>query len=41
MSVYNVSKLLGHASVVMTERYLRSLGADFDELADQVAGQLR
>jgi len=41
MSVYNVSKLLGHASVVMTERYLRSLGADFDEMADQVAGQLR
>jgi len=41
MSIYNLSKLLGHSSVVMTERYCRALGADFQELADQVRGQLR
>src|SRR6266487_236633 len=41
MSVYALSKLLGHSSVVMTERYCRALGADFDALAEMVAGQLR
>jgi len=41
MSVYALSKLLGHSSVVMTERYCRSLGADFDALAEMVQGQLR
>jgi len=41
MSIYSLSKLLGHSSVVMTERYVRALGADFDELAEMVQGQLR
>jgi site-specific recombinase XerD len=41
MSVYALSKLLGHSSVLMTERYCRALGADFDALAEMVAGQLR
>jgi integrase/recombinase XerD len=41
MSIYSLSKILGHSSVVMTERYVRALGADFDSLADMVQGQLR
>ncbi len=41
MSIYALSKLLGHSSVVMTERYCRALGADFDALAEMVQGQLR
>jgi len=41
MSIYALSKLLGHSSVTMTERYCRALGADFDALAEMVQGQLR